>query len=163
MDTGISTYDKNARRQYERSTEAHNTVSITGANSSEVWGGFRVGRRAKVKILDEQNDSITATHNGFGKLGVHKRRFSISNDSFEISDEISTDNLATSYLHFAPNVKIISYDNDVISTSMGTIHITGASEMKIEKCLVSNEYNKLETTQKVIIRFLKLLQYNIYT
>ena len=28
VDTGISTYNKTARRQYERSTSAHNTVTV---------------------------------------------------------------------------------------------------------------------------------------
>lgn len=51
VDTGISTYDKTARRQYERGTAAHNTVMIGNKDSSEVWGGFRVGKRAKVRLL----------------------------------------------------------------------------------------------------------------
>ncbi len=35
-------------RDYERSTAAHNTVEIDGADSTEVWGAFRAGRRARV-------------------------------------------------------------------------------------------------------------------
>ena len=49
VDTGISTYNKTTRRQYERSTAAHNTVIVDGKDSSRVWGGFRVGRRSKVQ------------------------------------------------------------------------------------------------------------------
>ncbi len=56
IDTGISTYEKNQRRQYERSTAAHNTVSINRQNSSQVWSGFRVGKRSSVNILiDSKN------------------------------------------------------------------------------------------------------------
>ena len=50
VDTGISTYDKNKIRQNQRSTFSHNTVMIKNFEQSEVWGGFRVGRRAKVLI-----------------------------------------------------------------------------------------------------------------
>ena len=39
------------RRRYDRSTAAHNTVSIDGTDSSEVWQIFRVGRRAKAYPL----------------------------------------------------------------------------------------------------------------
>ena len=35
-------------RSYERSTAAHNTVEVDGANSTEVWGAFRAARRARV-------------------------------------------------------------------------------------------------------------------
>ena len=51
VDTGISTYEKNERRQLERSTASHNTVTVNGSNSSKVWGGFRVAERAKVSLV----------------------------------------------------------------------------------------------------------------
>src|SRR5690606_19561897 len=51
VDTGISTYEKNERRQLERSTASHNTVTINRDNSSNVWGGFRVAERAMVEVL----------------------------------------------------------------------------------------------------------------
>ena len=38
VDTGTSTYAPGERRQYERSTRAHNTVEVDGADQSEVWG-----------------------------------------------------------------------------------------------------------------------------
>src|SRR5690606_38857552 len=53
VDTGTSTYEVNEIRFYERSTAAHNTVSLNGENSSEVWGGHRVGKRAITKITED--------------------------------------------------------------------------------------------------------------
>ena len=44
---GTSTYQNNLQRHKERSTQSHNTVEVNGRNSSEVWGAFRVARRAK--------------------------------------------------------------------------------------------------------------------
>ncbi|HND89705.1 MAG TPA: alginate lyase family protein, partial [Saprospiraceae bacterium] len=46
VNTGISTYEKNGRRHYERSTAAHNTVTINDCEQSDTWSGHRVGRRA---------------------------------------------------------------------------------------------------------------------
>ena len=44
-DTGTDRYVVDAERLRQRGTAAHNTVVIGGRNSSEVWGGHRVGRR----------------------------------------------------------------------------------------------------------------------
>jgi uncharacterized heparinase superfamily protein len=44
---GTSCYGSGPERLAERGTAAHSTVQIDGADSSEVWGGFRVARRAR--------------------------------------------------------------------------------------------------------------------
>src|SRR6185295_10076428 len=41
IDTGISTYENNPTRKYERSTAAHNTVTIDRKNQSDVYNTFR--------------------------------------------------------------------------------------------------------------------------
>ena len=48
IDTGTSTYAPGAARDRERSTAAHNTVEVDRRDSTEVWGAFRAGRRARV-------------------------------------------------------------------------------------------------------------------
>lgn len=161
VDTGISTYEKNARRQYERSTAAHNTVSIMGEDSSEVWGGFRVGRRAKVTLLNDTNDSVTALHNGFGKLGTHTRTFTISDDCFEITDNVSTNNSAVSYLHLAPEVEIISYTNELVNTSIGDIFIENAENIEIVECAISNQFNVLIETKCIVLTFSDFIKLKI--
>ena len=49
VDTGTSTYAPGPVRDHERSTAAHNTVEVDGRDSTEVWGAFRAGRRARVR------------------------------------------------------------------------------------------------------------------
>ncbi|HUR21434.1 MAG TPA: alginate lyase family protein, partial [Vicinamibacterales bacterium] len=44
---GTSTYAPGPERMRQRGTAAHSTVEIDQANSSDVWGGFRVARRAR--------------------------------------------------------------------------------------------------------------------
>ena len=57
IDTGTSTYEPGPVRRYERSTAAHSTVQLDGADSTEVWGVFRAGRRARVSGLSARADS----------------------------------------------------------------------------------------------------------
>ena len=106
VDTGLSTYEANARRQLERSTISHNTVEINGQNQSEVWGGFRVARRAKVVGLKEDNNSIEATHDGYKNIGVlHTRKFTTQEEQITIRDSLTKKEcLCMAYFHFHPNV-----------------------------------------------------------
>ena len=59
VDTGVSTYEKNEKRQLERSTHSHNTVIIGNDEQTEIWGGFRVARRANVFDLKMKLNSIS--------------------------------------------------------------------------------------------------------
>lgn len=48
VDAGVHGYDGDPFREYVRSTRAHNTVEVAGREQSEVWGTFRLARRAEV-------------------------------------------------------------------------------------------------------------------
>ena len=161
VDTGISTYNKNERRQYERSTMAHNTVSVAGKDSSEVWGGFRVARRAKVKILKEKDSYISAVHDGYGKKCLHYRIFELNEEYFEVVDRLSTKVSAVNLIHFAPNVVIESVKNDVIVTNIAEIHICGVNSVEIEDEMMSTEYNKFDNIKVLKMYFSKEMKYNI--
>jgi uncharacterized heparinase superfamily protein len=47
VDSGVHDYEAGEKRRYSRSTAAHNTVTVDGAEQSELWGAFRVARRAR--------------------------------------------------------------------------------------------------------------------
>lgn len=96
VDTGTSTYEPGRVRSYERSTAAHSTVQLDDADSTEVWGVFRAGRRARVSGLsayaDEAALSFHATHDGFRWLRGrprHRRRWSLAEDSLRVDDLIT--------------------------------------------------------------------------
>jgi hypothetical protein len=59
VDSGVSGYDGDPLREYMRSTRAHNTVSVEGRDQHEMWGTFRVARRARpgpvAQGLDEKS------------------------------------------------------------------------------------------------------------
>ncbi len=158
VDTGISTYEKNSRRQYERSTVAHNTVTVGDKDSSEVWGGFRVGKRATVNILCEGENMITACHNGYSKLC--KRSFMMDSSGFSVIDSLS--GMAVSRIHVAMDCSLEKNDIVyVVSTPLANIVIEDAIDVKLEKAKASLEYNKLYEVTEVVISFKDSLRYKI--
>ena len=162
IDTGISTYNKTERRQWERGTAAHNTVVVGCLNSSEVWGGFRVGRRANVYIVEEQEGRIVAEHDGYGKKCRHQRSFIW--DSFQclkIIDKLSSDKAAISYVHLAPEVVILSQEGKIIETNQGILKIENADSIDLLDDFVSQEYNVLRPCKVVAIHFTKTITYKI--
>ena len=92
---GTSEYGTGPVRLFERSTAAHSTVEIDGTNSSEVWGGFRVARRARPfgLTIDEGEPLIIAcAHDGYTRLPgkpVHRRCWSFTEDGVTIDDHVS--------------------------------------------------------------------------
>lgn len=163
VDTGISTYNKTKRRQYERSTSAHNTVIIMNKDSSEVWGGFRVGKRAKVWVLEETHMSIKAFHNGFSKFGKHYRTFEMRDNEFFIHDHISSNYLAKSILHLAPSEQIICIENKCITTTNGQIFVEGAKKINVLDERISIRYNQFKHIKKIEILFNNNLTIGIHS
>jgi uncharacterized heparinase superfamily protein len=96
IDTGTSTYEPGPVRRHERSTAAHSTVEVDGADSTEVWSAFRAGRRARVSGLAAHADSsrITceAAHDGYRWLRgrpIHRRRWSLTSDGLKVDDVVT--------------------------------------------------------------------------
>jgi hypothetical protein len=118
VDTGVSTYEKNQRRQFERSTESHNCIVINDINSSDVWSGFRVGKRAKVQLIQDDG-TITAQHFGYYPIIV-KRSWQLLDGTIVITDELK--NIPKSLegrgkLHFHPDIKIERIDKNTLVLS----------------------------------------------
>ena len=151
VDTGISTYEKNARRQYERGTAAHNTVTSMNRDSSEVWGGFRVGKRCKVICTNDETQCIEAEHNGFDL--EHKRSFLINDNQFVITDLCKAEQ-CVAHLHFAPDIEDIYIENNIIHTTLADITVTGNNtSIALTDCEVSTKYNILQKSKEALISF----------
>jgi uncharacterized heparinase superfamily protein len=118
VNSGTSLYGVSKERHRQRGTQAHNTVIVDGANSSEVWGGFRVARRANVVSYNAsfKNEMVivSAKHNGYFRLGyniMHSRIITASPYSLTIKDNISDGTYsayANFHLHPKVCIKIIS-------------------------------------------------------
>jgi len=95
VDSGCSRYEAGAIRSEERSTRAHNTVVLDGIDSSEVWGAFRVARRAHVHDVrvDCQDDvlEVRAAHDGYQRSPLrvrHERTWTMREGSVAVVDEL---------------------------------------------------------------------------
>ncbi len=92
VDSGTSVYGTSEERQRQRSTAAHNTVEVDGLSSSEVWGGFRVARRARTtitRIEEGKTIVVEAQHDGYQVIAgktLHQRRWEVTADSVAITD-----------------------------------------------------------------------------
>ena len=95
VNSGTSCYGGDAERLRQRGTSAHNTVVIDGQNSSEVWGGFRVARRAHpVDAEIEHGDDIVirCAHDGYDRLAGrprHTREWVFEKHALLVTDQIS--------------------------------------------------------------------------
>lgn len=155
VDTGLSTYEPNQRRMVERSTSSHNTVEVDGLNQSEVWGGFKVARRAKIIHLDENSHIVEATHNGYKHIGVlHTRKFTMNERSIVIEDRINSvcEHQCIAYLHFYPKVRPVIKGNKII-IDQTEIVVNNAIKIEIEAYQYAPEFNKLINALKVKIAF----------
>lgn len=88
VDPGTFAYDNDESRRYDHATASHNTLTLDGTDSSEVWHIFRVGRRAKpidVRFACENEAfSASAAHDGFVHISGqprHTRQITVSAES----------------------------------------------------------------------------------
>lgn len=95
VNSGTGEYGTGPERLRQRGTAAHNTVVLAGQDSSEVWSGFRVGRRARVRnvAVAQQGDVLVAEgrHDGYAHLPgrpLHYRRFALTATGLTVEDRI---------------------------------------------------------------------------
>lgn len=158
VNTGISTYDVGSLRNSQRGTGAHNTVQINDLEQSEIWGGFRVGRRALIVKRAVGENYIEASHDGFKKNGaIHGRRFTFLNKSILIADTISGyDGLSVSRIHFHPDFTPKIYKDKVI---VGHIEFSfeNAASISLGDYNYAPEFNKLVPAKVLEIEFSNIL------
>ena len=151
VDSGLSTYETNSIRSNQRSTKAHNTIEIMGKDSSEVWGAFRVANRAEIISLEEKENFIKATHDGYKKYDIiHTRTWKFKNDKIVIEDNLSKKCKAMFRLHFHPDVT-----KEIIRQRVQNI------EYKIKKYTYAEEFNKTQQALVLEIDFNKNIQVEI--
>jgi uncharacterized heparinase superfamily protein len=116
VNSGTSEYGLGAERLRQRGTAAHSTVQIDGADSSEVWRGFRVARRARPVgfAASEGVDAVLAScaHDGYCRLPgrpLHRRSWHMTGQGLHVTDAIEGDfreAVARFYLHPAVTASV---------------------------------------------------------
>ncbi|WP_372763574.1 heparinase II/III family protein [Litorivivens sp.] len=145
---GTSTYEANAERLRQRGTAAHNTLVLDGVDSSEVWSGFRVARRARVCDVAVENAvaeryRIAASHDGYSRLSgksVHRRDWCLTPGRLEIHDQVTayTDHQAIIYFHVEPTWQAVLRDGatvDLVDNVSGQpvcrVESLGGAELRV--------------------------------
>ncbi len=146
VDTGTSTYEPGPARAYERSTAAHNTVEVDGTDSTEVWGGFRVGRRARTSWLASHDSGGTvvcaAAHDGYRHLPgrpSHRRRWSLRGADLVVDDLITGHgrHTVTLHWHLAPGVTVHPGSGSaevVTGTGAFRVRVHASAPMRLATC-----------------------------
>lgn len=122
VNSGTDVYGVSAERLRQRSTSAHNTVEVDRASSSDVWGGFRVGKRARANVsqIREVSDSvmIKAFHDGYKRTFggcIHNRSITATRSKVRIEDLLTGRyDRAVAYFHLHPAIKTEVLDSKTI-------------------------------------------------
>ena len=114
---GTSCYGLGEQRLRERGTAWHSTVQLDDEDSSEVWSGFRVGRRARVTERRLQDWTFTGAHDGWRHLPgapVHRRAWTLGTDALLVDDWVapaaSNGLPAIARFHLAPGLTLLAAD-----------------------------------------------------
>jgi uncharacterized heparinase superfamily protein len=111
---GTSRYGLGLERLRERGTAAHSTVIIDSQDSSEVWAGFRVARRARPfgLTISAQKDKavVECSHDGYRRLPgrpVHRREWCLRPEGLRVRDKVEGNfQTAEARYHFHPEIRV---------------------------------------------------------
>lgn len=165
VNRGVSTYNNCHQRRQERSTSAHNTVSIVEQEQSEVWSAFRVGRRARPRNLMIGDSFIEAAHDGYLNLGlIHRRRFDFQDHIIKITDFLEEPNAGgrtgTAHFHFHPDVDP-TLEGSIVSFSGGKLEFTDADTIETDEYDYCLGFSNRRKAMMINARFRKELQSEI--
>jgi uncharacterized heparinase superfamily protein len=164
VNSGISQYGVGPERLRQRGTAAHNTVTIAGADSSEVWGGFRVARRARVSGVavgsSEGECRARGTHDGFRRLpggGTHTRGLALAEGRLAVTDEVDAWQQAESHWHFAPGFELsVGPDPAILRATDGEITLelnAEGAEWRVTRSTYSPRFGVSLPNAKAVVRF----------
>lgn len=167
VDRGTSTYNINKTREEERSTASHNTVTVANKSQSEMWGAFRVGKRASVTNVSVDKNTCVGEHDGYKKLkGEHRRQFTFNQKKIIIDDSFSRENhvRCEAHFHFHFSVKVIDKKEKTLIIDDGVIIEFSSKdglEIKVSDYRLACGFNKTVRAKKVTVKFKQELRTTI--
>ena len=152
VNSGTSLYGSSVDRLFQRGTGAHSTIQIDMENSSEVWSGFRVARRAvpfNIQVnSNAESDNIIcfqASHNGYLRLKnrpIHTRKFKLFNNTWIIEDEISGhENIVVSRFYLHPEIEARTTETGVLLSKNNIDLINLNYDFKLDLKIVDSYYH----------------------
>ena len=167
VDTGTFDYESGPARTLDRSTAAHNTVCVDESEQSEVWGLFRVARRANPGHVEFESNSTHAgfrgSHDGYQRLAEpvrHERGVDFDGSGWTVIDRLEGkgEHTLDSYIHFHPQVhaslngRCIELRNESGQLS-ATVNITGPGDVMLEAAVYHPRFGIELQNQRLRIRY----------
>jgi uncharacterized heparinase superfamily protein len=163
---GTSRYGLGPEREAERGTPAHSTLTVDGEDSSEVWAGFRVARRARPFDLavsyEGQRLRVSCAHDGYRRLAgrpVHRRVWVLQPGVLRVEDWVEGRfKSAVARFHLHPAVEC-TLD---ASGSSGRLLVTGGQAVRwrasggsarIESSFYCREFGRRDPTRCLAVEF----------
>lgn len=135
VNSGTSEYGLAGERLRQRGTAAHSTVVVADMDSSEVWSGFRVARRARVDTIETTETpealTVSARHDGYTRLvdgPRHSRRWTLTENSLRIHDRLDPATPGEARFHLPPGVSAEMSMADVEPT--GLLHLPSGRRLR---------------------------------
>ena len=149
VDRGVSTYAVSATRNEERATSSHNTIYFNNYNQSDIWGSFRVGKRARIICMEDSVHSIQiAIQPYFDRRCRHKRKFiKIDDHTLVIEDFIQISprtKVLKGNIQFADQLSI-NHSQDLLELGCVTIAIQGVENGRLQKGKYAVSFNRLHS------------------
>ena len=159
VDTGGGIYGTGPDRDHVRSTRAHNTVSVDGADQSEVWGAFRVGGRSTVRIFSQKTADdatrVSASCVHADRTVTHVREWIVEGDRLRVCDRVhgSTGAEIEQRIVLVPGCEIERESEDTWRITSGattaTLRILAPWSAAVEECTVAHRFGR--TTPAVCV------------
>ena len=166
VNSGTSEYGVSDERLRQRGTAAHSTVEVEGKDSSEVWSGFRVARRAypfgvRVKLGNGAQEA-TGWHDGYRRLSAPVdvgRTVRLLDHKLQIEDTVQgkcSNAIARFYCH--PSVRVEASDNDNVTLRLAEgqtlkMHCEGAASIAVESSTWHPRFGQVEQNRCVVVVF----------
>jgi uncharacterized heparinase superfamily protein len=165
VNSGTSEYGLGAERQRQRGTAAHCTLVLDGENSSEVWAGFRVARRARARLLESRVEGstviIVGEHDGYRRLpgkNLHRRSWRLDAHELAIEDIVEGRFLsADCYFHLHPKIEVRQSGESGfrLSDADGTLlemHFDGAAGVQVTDSTWHPEFGVTSASRCIVAR-----------
>ena len=133
VDSGVYKYTAGPWRDFFRSTRAHNTVEVADLDQSEVWGSFRVARRARPgAVIWESKEGyalVQGEHDGYARLAtpvIHGRTILWEKKGFWlVVDELIGEGMTrcANRVHFHPLLTLMPLGDSTWQVEGGIIPV----------------------------------------
>jgi uncharacterized heparinase superfamily protein len=148
VNSGTSRYGSGGERLRQRATAAHNTVIVDDTDSSQVWGGFRVGRRAypfDLEIDCGDPATVRCSHDGYRRRqggATHERSWRLERGRLIVEDSVTGSfRLASARYHLHPDVAVSELRTGPEGSGQATLDLPGggAATFKVRAGQVREE------------------------